>query len=170
MLAVFWPAMFGSGYLFRRRVLCAVPVIGSAHRFASLSTFCCLLAELIQHRVPLPAAVRAAGNGARDVVLETCCEELAGKIEQGRKLDQAALTIREFPSQLVYLFRSADHPEAFAESLRATAEMYEVQARLRAGMVPLIAEPVVITAIALALVLVVAGMFWPFIELITFLS
>jgi general secretion pathway protein F len=162
---VFWPRVSGNRE-FHRRLLRAIPVIGTAIRFATLSTFCRLLAELVRHRVPLPVAVRAAGNGTRDAVLEVRCGTLAERMAGGRTMEQAAKTLPEFPAQLVYVFRSADSPESFVEILRGTAEMCDAQARVRAGLVPLVAEPMVIVSIAFTFILLVVAMFWPLYQLI----
>jgi general secretion pathway protein F len=169
LAVVFWPRATGNVHVFRK-MLRAVPVIGTAGRFAALATFCRLLAELVRHRVPLPVAVRAAGNGTRDAVLELRCGNLAERIEQGQPLDQAATTIPEFPPQLVYVFRSAGHPESFVEVLRGTAEMYDAQARVRAALVPLVAEPIVIVGIAVMFILLVVAMFLPLVKLMTSLT
>jgi len=169
LAVVFWPRDAGNVHVFRK-VLRALPVLGPAGRFAALATFCRLLAELVRHRVPLPVAVRAAGNGTRDAVLEQRCGRLAEQIERGQPMDQAATTIPEFPPQLVYVFRSAGHPDSFAEVLRGTAEMYDAQARVRAALVPLIAEPIVIVGIAVMFILLVVAMFLPLVKLMTSLT
>jgi type II secretory pathway component PulF len=169
LAVVFWPRFTGNPSAYRQ-LLHAVPVIGTAFRFAAVSTFCRLLAELVQHRVPLPAAIRAAGDGARDAVLELRCRMLADRLEQGMPLNEAATAVPQFPAQLAYAFRVADSPASFVEVLRGTAEMYEGQARVRAGLVPLIAEPVVIAGIAVTFILLVVAMFLPLIKLITSLT
>jgi type II secretory pathway component PulF len=169
LIVVLWPRFTGNHAAFRQ-MLHAVPVIGTAFRYAAVSTFCRLLAELVQHRVPLPAAVRAAGGGARDAVLEARCRVLADRLEQGMPLNEAAAAVPQLPALLAYAFRAADSPASFVEVLRGTAEMYDGQARVRAGLVPLIAEPVVIAGIAVTFVLLVVSMFWPLMKMITSLT
>lgn len=169
LAVVYWPQVTGKPPG-RRRWLHAVPVIGTAFRLASLATFCRLLAELVQRRVPLPAALRAAADGARDAHLEARCRVLAERLERGETAHQVAATAPALPPQLAYAFRVAESPASFVEVLRGTAEMYEGQARVRAGLVPLVAEPVVISGIAITMVLLVIAMFLPLLKLITSLT
>ncbi|MCH8830752.1 MAG: type II secretion system F family protein, partial [Planctomycetes bacterium] len=67
---------------FLHRIIAGIPLIGSARRNLSLSTFCHLLALLVERRVPLPRALKAAGAGSRDGVIDAACRKLADDVER----------------------------------------------------------------------------------------
>jgi len=151
---------------FRRRLFCSIPLIGTSFRNSSLATFCHLLALLVENRVSMPAALRVAGIGSRDADIEQSSLQLAAQVEQGARLDEAAYTRRQFPVILLHVFRWSNREETFPEALHAAGEVFEGQARIQAGLVALVVEPIVLIGIALSVGFIVIALFMPLVQML----
>lgn len=149
----------------RRRMFCSIPLIGTSFRNSSLSAFCHLLALMVENQVPLSKALRTAGAGSRDAELEAGCSQLASDLEQGAGLETAAAYRREFPNNLLHVFRWSNRDEIFPEALNAAGEIFEGQARIQAGLVSLIIEPVVLIGVALSMGWIVISLVMPLTQL-----
>lgn len=162
--------LYAAGPVARRRLACATPLLGKAWRYASLATFCCLLAEMVQRSAPLPAALRFAGAGSRDAQLRAGCEAIIADLERGRSLAEAARPRLEFPETVLHVFRSADEPASFCEALQSMGNAYESQAAQRARLTSIALEPMILMGIGTVLVLVVVSLFLPLTKLLNDLS
>ena len=152
--------------VFRRRLFCSIPLIGTSSRNSSLSTFCHLLASLVENRVSMTAALRVAGIGSRDADIEQSALQLAAEVEQGARLDEAASTRRQFPMNLLHVFRWSNREETFPEALHAAGEVFEGQARIQAGLVALVVEQFALIGIALSVGFIVIALFMPLIQML----
>ena len=153
-----------------RRVVCGVPLLGTVLRCTALSEFCRLLALLVDNGVPLPSAVRLTGGAVRDADLEAACGQLADDVEGGQPLQQAAVTIRQFPPSLLQVFHWSDRREAFVDALRAASEVFEARSRIAAHALVTVLEPMTILVVALSVGFFVMAMFMPLVKLLNDLS
>lgn len=153
----------------RHQLLAGIPLVGPIRRNLSLSTFCRLLAVLVDRQVPLPSALRAAGAGSRDGVIDAACRELAVDVEHGQSVEIAAGQ-RQLPPRLAHLFRWSNQPETFSKALRGSATMFEELASARARFVPTVLEPLVILGVGIFVSTCVVSLFMPLISLINNLS
>ncbi|MCH7688998.1 MAG: type II secretion system F family protein [Planctomycetes bacterium] len=151
---------------FRRRLFCSIPLIGTSFRNSSLATFCHLLALLVENRVSMTAALRVAGIGSRDADIEQSSLQLAAEVEQGARLDEAAYTRRQFPMNLLHVFRWSNREETFPEALHAAGEVFEGQARIQAGLVALVVEQFALIGIALSVGFIVIALFMPLMQML----
>jgi type II secretory pathway component PulF len=153
----------------RDQVITAIPLIGPVRRNLSLSTFCRLLAVLVERQVPLSQALQAAGAGSRDGVIDAASRAMAADVERGESVAIAAGQ-RQLPPRLAHLFRWSNQPEAFGKALRGSATMFEELAHARARLVPTVLEPIVIFGVGFFISLCILSLFMPLIELINNLS
>eukprot|EP00913_Durusdinium_trenchii_P008836 g8302.t1 len=179
LLIEYWPAVLGGvcvavGLMFliarqigrvgRRRLLNAVPFVGSALRAVAMATFCRMFAILLQRGVTMSVAIRSAGIGCGDAVIERGCDEMAARMDSGSTLQEAAIPQREFSDEMLHVFDWATRPDVFRDALLASGDAYEGQAGLRAGLVRLIVEPLAVFFVALVLCVVYYVTFQPLSE------
>lgn len=155
---------------FRAAVIHSIPLLGSASRNASLATFCRLLSILIEARVPLDLALQVAGSGSQDPLLEESCQQIAQKVRGGVPLHAAAKSHRTIPLPVLNLFRHVDHPIAFQDALRASGDAFEGESSIRAGLIPLVLEPMVLCGIGVGMSIATIGILLPLIKLLNDLS
>jgi type II secretory pathway component PulF len=131
----------------RVRLWQAVPLFGSASRSVGLSEFCGLLALLIECRLPLPKALRLTAGAVRDPNLAEGSRKLAEQCEGGLPPDQEIAYMPNFPDALAPVFRWEGRPDAFVSGLRAAAELYAAQARVRTWVAGSFIQPIVLALI-----------------------
>lgn len=154
----------------RARLLRYIPVVGGAYRNASLSAFCHLLAILVEHRVAMPAALTAAGTASGDAELEQGSRHIASAVARGESLPMAARSRLEFPPRMSAIFRWSKREAAFPQALHAAGLAYAAQSRVRARLIGLIVEPIVIIVVALLVAVAIIVLLWPLITLISDLT
>ena len=155
-----------TGPRWRQQLVSMIPLIGAARRNLCLSTLCQLLAVLVERRIPVSAALEAAGAGSGDPFLESACHELAADVEQGKPVQPAAEELR-LPARLTHLFRWWGHPEIFPEALRGSAAVFEGQSRTQARVIPGVIQPLVMFGVGLSVLLCVASLLLPLLRLIS---
>lgn len=166
-----WLGMtFWGGKPFRRRLFCIVPLVGPLFRSAALAGFFRLLAMLVENGVPLPDALRMAGQGANDADLRQTCDQLADDVQQGVTLDVAVVGRRQFPPSLQHVFHWSARRGAFPEALRAASDILESQTRIQAEAMALVCEPLILILLATCVGFVILGLFMPLIKLLNELS
>lgn len=73
----------------RNSLFARLPIIGPLWRLTSWAEFCHLLAMLLEARLPLPEALRLAGEGVDDHDVEIACRAMARSVEEGATLSYA---------------------------------------------------------------------------------
>lgn len=115
-----------------RRLLCSIPVLGPLLRFAALTEFCQLLAMLLEAVVPLPEALRLAGDGVRDADLADTCGRMGQLVAAGSPLSEALTAWPAIPAGLGQLFRWSETTHNLPGALRTAGDMFEARARSQA--------------------------------------
>jgi type IV pilus assembly protein PilC len=165
LLTAVWCVRFLPGRSWRVRLWQRIPLFGSASRSVGLSEFCSLLSMLIECRMPLPRALRLTAGALRDPNLAEGSRQLAEKCEQGLPPDQEVAYLRNFPDSLAPLFRWEGRPDAFVSGLRAAAEMYAAQARVRTWLAGAFFQPISLLVVVLLIGGVTFTIFLPLIAL-----
>jgi type II secretory pathway component PulF len=168
LLVIGVPLLVGRANL--RRVSHVIPLLGSMLQFSGLAAFCHFLALLLEARVRLPEALRLSGASCGDSSLKDHAWSLAKGVEEGLSLVDATFGLPHFPQTLMHVFRWQTRGDAFADILRANAEVYEARAKTQSGMLAGIIEPFVLIGIAVVVGGVVIAMFMPLIKLLNELS
>jgi len=164
-----------SGRLFlsrasRRDLVSRIPVIGKVWRLISWAEFCHLLALLLESHLPLPEAVRLAGEGVENQGLNRACHEMANQIEDGASLSEAIARSRKFPKGLAGLLTWSGDRVATAEILHVSGEIYEEKARNQATFTGVIMAVFAVIAILASAFFVVVGLLMPMITLLSRLA
>lgn len=154
----------------RQRMLYRTPLVGPLWRCTGLAQFARLLAMLVECELPLPDALRLAGDGVADEEVADAARQLAREIEAGRTLAESEARQARFPAGLAQSLQWGENSRSLAESLRAAAEMLEGQALIHSEFVFRAAPPLTMIFIVIVLAYIVLGLFMPLIKLITELS
>lgn len=166
----FWAMHFAPGHPIRIRVYQRIPAIGTASRHAALAEFCSLLSILTGCDVPLPEALRLTASALRDGNLREGARRLAETVEKGASAEDEVRLLPNFPNSLSALFRWTDRNLVFSESLRTAGELHAAQARIQAGVVGVIVQPLLLFAIAGTAVGFAYIVFMPLIALLSSLT
>ncbi|MEN6407142.1 MAG: type II secretion system F family protein [Thermoguttaceae bacterium] len=153
-----WPALY------------RVPMIGSLLRWSHLSRFSRLMGLLLDQGVPLPEALRLAGDGLRNTGLFGGCRRTASEVEQGRPLDESMTARRQFPATLVSMVRWGQTMSALPDGFRAAAEMFEGRVRSHGNLLETTLLPIMFLVIAAGVGFFVISLFLPLIFLVQVLS
>ena len=165
LLTAAWCVRFLPGRAWRVRLWQRIPLFGSASRSVGLSEFCSLLSMLIECQMPLPKALRLTAGALRDPNLAEGSRRLAEQCEKGLPPDQEAAYLPHFPDSLAPLFRWEARPDAFVSGLRAAAELYATQARVRTWMAGAFFQPISLLVVVLLIGGVTFTIFLPLIAL-----
>jgi len=170
LLIAAWCVRFLPGRSWRVRLWQYIPLFGSASRSVGLSEFCSLLSMLIECQMPLPKALRLTAGALRDPNLAEGSRRLAEQCEKGLPPDQEAAYLPHFPDSLAPLFRWETRPDAFVSGLRAAAELYAAQARVRTWMAGAFFQPISLLVVVLLIGGVTITIFLPLIALLQSLT
>lgn len=175
LLWLFW--RFGLSPAQRRRFLWCLPLIGPMIRAAALARFSRLLGLLIENNVPLPEALRLAGQGAGDAELGDAAMYLADVVESGRSLKGNEHACQRFPQTFVQLLSQIEGPKPMANAVKAlsdacasSAQMFESQARVAAARIAAISQPLIVFFTGGLVAYLVIALFMPLIRLLNDLS
>ena len=166
-------AAFTGGMWFLRRRAGDLWPFSAALRPGEQARVCELLAALIDARVPLPEALRAAGWASSDPRLGLDVALTADGVAAGARASAAAARRRHLPVHLRTALRREDDPDALAEALRGAAATLRarVDARLGpTGTVSAALQPVLLLGVAAAVALLAAAMLGPLLSLLGALS
>ena len=106
----------------RRRFLWCLPLVGNMIRSAAMARFARLLGLLIENDVPLPEALRLAGQGAADAQLGEAALDLADVVESGRPLSVKEGACRRFPSTFVQLLSQIEEKKPMTAAMHTLAD------------------------------------------------
>jgi len=153
----------------QRKWLYYVPALGRMIRLSAISRFCHLLAIGIDHRVPLPEALRLAGNGSGDAYIGQATSRMATDVAAGHSLSQAASTHRMVP-EITHVFGWEGRDDALSDVLRATGDICAAQARVQSGLIRVLIEPMAVFGVALIVGFVAISLLLPMTRLLNGLS
>lgn len=157
------------GRVGQQRLLNRIPVIGPVLYYASLSQFCRLLALLVENRVQLPQAIRVAGQATGDADVARWCSDVAGELERGASLQDAARRHTRVPRALLPAL-SWDGGDSMSEALQAAGEICEARSRVDSGVIAAAIEPLIILGVALVVGMMIIALFAPLIKLLNALG
>lgn len=161
----------------RRRFLWCLPIVGKMIRSAALARFSQLLSLLLENKVPLPEALRLAGQGAADAELGEAAHYLADVVESGGTIRGNELACKRFPATFVQLLsriegrgQKTDEVQILAEACLSSARMFESQARVASVRIAALCQPLIVVFLAVSVGYLVIALFLPLIKLLNDLS
>ncbi len=134
LLPLAWAtARWAAGPARVRRWVGSIPVFGSLLRYTALAEFCHLSGMLLEAEVPLPEALRLAGDAVRDPDLAETCGRMARLVDSGLPLSEALAAWPAIPAGLGQLLGWSERSETLPAALRAAGAMFEARARSQAN-------------------------------------
>lgn len=154
----------------RRRLLCAIPIVGPLWRWTALAEFSHYLGMLIDSRIPLPQAVPLAAEGTGDAQLQVASHEMARRLKAGLPLAEATEAGEVIPGAFRKVLRWAEGHQSLPETLHMVGELFEAQARARATFAGAVLGIAAVIIVTWGVMFLVIGLFLPLITLINALS
>jgi type II secretory pathway component PulF len=153
-----------------QRALYLAPLVGPCWRMRGLADFSRLMALLLELKVPLPQALRAAASSLREADLQVACRSAAELVEAGVPFSDALARLGTFPPTFGPPIRYGERAADLAGALRGTAEVFEGRLSFQDLFLGAVALPAVLGIVGVMFGLMVIGMFLPLISLIQKLS
>jgi type II secretory pathway component PulF len=147
-------------------LLTNLPLVGNAWHWTGVAETLRCLSLLVQHRVPLPEAMRLAADGATDAYVGNQCRHLADSVEQGTSLTMALVQRHTLPVSIVPLVRWGEQHDALSAALLSAAEMIEQRLEMRANLLVQIIPPIVFVVVGGTVSFGAIALFLPMISLI----
>ena len=170
-VAVVWAAMrITLGPADRAQLLHRTPLIGPLARDSALAQFCPVLAMMIESEIPLPEAIRLAGDSSPDAAMREAAQAMADDASRGRSLAEAARDRPPFPRGFDQFLAWAEPNRGLVDALRLSAETFEARARARAEFVARFCNVVTMTVVLWWVGLTVVALFLPLIQLMNALG
>jgi type II secretory pathway component PulF len=138
-------------------MLTQLPLIGATWHWTGVAEALRSLGLLVEHRLPLPEALRLAGDGATDGYVGLLCRDLARRVDGGAPLFMAMVAQRSLPLSIVPLVRWGEQHGVLPDGLKSAAEMLEGRLKMRSLMLIQILPPlifIIVGAAALAYITV----------------
>ncbi len=154
------------GKVLLHRCLAGIPFVGMMFRCSGLASFCELLAMFVSGQLPLAEGIRLAARGTADADLDERFEALAQCLERGGDDTELFRRLATISPQLVHVFHWKDRGRTFVDALRASARIYENQARLQITLSGILIEPVVVVGVLGGAGLFMAAMLYPMIRML----
>lgn len=154
------------GKVLRDRALASTPFIGTMFRCSALAGFCELLAMFVAGHLPLPEAVRLAGEGSGDADLDLQFQGVAECLEHGEEDPALVRRLANISPNLIHVFHWKTKQATFVDALHAAVRIYENQAQMQITIGGLFLEPVVIVGVLGGIGLFAGSLFAPIIKLL----
>jgi type II secretory pathway component PulF len=153
-----------------QRVLYWIPFVGPIWRFRGLAEFSRLMCLLLELKVPLPQALRAAASGVREGDVRVAARALAELVESGVPMSEALDRFPEFPATFKPLLRWGEQSAALADAFRGTADMCHGRLRVQGVFTDAALLPVILLVVLFFVGSFVMAFMLPLISLIQRLS
>lgn len=122
-------------------LISCLPLVGPAWHWTGVAEMLRGLGLLLEHRIPLPEALRLTAGGITDAHVGGVCRQLAARVEAGAPLWSAIVDSRSLPLSIVPLVHWGEEHDALPEACRSAAEMLEGRLRLRSGLLIQVLPP-----------------------------
>jgi type IV pilus assembly protein PilC len=147
-----------------------LPLVGPTWHWTGTAEMLRGLGLLIEHRVPLPEALRLTAGGISDAYIAQQCRALATRVEGGRSLTMSLVDLRTLPLSIVPLVRWGEQHDQLEASLRSAAEMIENRLKVRSSLLAQVIPPLLYIFVLVSVVSAFLSLFLPLISLIQGLS
>jgi type IV pilus assembly protein PilC len=155
-----------SGRAFRDRLMLGMPMIGSIVRLAVIERFCRVLGAMISAGVPLPDAMRAATDSARNVVYSRALDNAREEMLQGGGIAGPIRATDLFPRSAVQMLQVGEDTGSLDHQLETAGNFYGRELSHQLKRLTTLFEPAVIVFmglivgfVAIALVSAMYGIF-----------
>ena len=158
------------GRRFKESLFLKVPVIGRVYYSSVLSRMAEAMAMMVGAGCDMPLCLRlsAGTTGSEKLILES--EMLAGQIEQGTNILEAAQLCRMIPRLFLYSIQLGTQRNELQDNLYGLGQMYADQARCGQARLQSVLLPMMIIGVGGIVATAVLAMFLPIVQVITSLS
>lgn len=147
-----------------------LPIVGGVWRWTGLADFCHWLALLIEQGLPMPEALRLAGQAAQDSSVRGGADQLAAEVEEGRSLADAVAEGGALPPRLARLIRWGEKRGGLPDILHMAGEMFAARATAHSSFAAAALSVACFIIVIVGVNLVILGLMLPMITLISRLS
>lgn len=158
--------MSESGALF----LYAIPIFGTMWRNRSHAEFSKLLAMMVENDLPLPTALRLAGDGVNDGYVRASAYRMSDYVQQGGSLVEAARLQYRLSPSFVQALICGRQDNMLPDSLKVASEHFAAQTLVDTRMAGLGMEPVIVLVLGASVALLIVALFMPLVNLLSSLS
>lgn len=148
------------------QLVAALPLFGPLWHWGGSSELLRALALMLEHRIPLPLALRLTGEGISDAALAKHCRQLQERVEQGMELSRAMQKSPTLPPSIFPIVRSGERAGNVPAALCAAAEMLEARLITQSSLVLFLAPTVIFFLIVGMALMLVFGFMGPMVSLI----
>jgi len=143
------------------RLVATVPLLGPLSRWSGFAEWSSLLSVLTRNQIPLPEALRLAGDGVSNDYVGGISHWLADGAEKGQTVWQMLSTTRQTPSSLIPLLRWGEEKGMLADAFDTGRELLESRVRVRSLLLQSVLPPFLFIAVACCALFVVSALFLP---------
>lgn len=158
------------GKSFREGILLGLPLIGNLTRCSLIARFLRMISMAVGSGVPMPQALRLAGDATGSPAMIRDADRLAGEVEHGESIFAANQSSRIIPPLFGFCVQVATGREALPASVAQLAKAYENRATHALGLVRVVFLPVIVCLLGTIMAFGIAGMFLPLVSLINCVS
>jgi len=138
-----------------------LPVFGAIFRSLALSRFCRILGTMLHNGIPLLKALGIAKDSTGNKILSDAIEKSAESITAGQKLADPLRRNKYFPTDVVEMIAIAEEANSLEKVLIDVADGLEKRTSRNMDLMVKLLEPVMLLVMAVAVLLVVAGLLLP---------
>jgi len=138
-----------------------LPVFGTIFRSLALSRFCRILGTMLHNGIPLLKSLSIAKDSTGNKLLADAIEKSAESITAGQKLADPLRRNKYFPADVVEMIAIAEEANSLEKVLIDVADGLEKRTSRNMDLMVKLLEPVMLLVMAVAVLLVVAGLLLP---------
>jgi general secretion pathway protein F len=128
--------------------LYAIPLVGTLLRSARLAGFAELLGILVDHEVPLPEALRLAGEASSDPLTRASSRRVQEFLSNGVPLAEALRGRGLVPEWVAWMMGLGERRGTLGKSLHQIADIYRRQVEMRAALLRSVLPPFLVIGTA----------------------
>jgi general secretion pathway protein F/type IV pilus assembly protein PilC len=157
---IFWSRTLSGRYTLDALRL-RLPVFGNIFRSLALSRFCRILGTMLHNGIPLLKSLSIAKDSTGNKLLSDAIEKSAESITAGQKLADPLRRNKYFPPDVVEMIAIAEEANSLEKVLIDVADGLEKRTSRSMELMVKLLEPVMLLVMAVAVLLVVAGLLLP---------
>jgi general secretion pathway protein F/type IV pilus assembly protein PilC len=138
-----------------------LPVFGNIFKSLALSRFCRILGTMLHNGIPLLKSLSIAKDSTGNKILSDAIEKSAESITAGQKLADPLRRNKYFPPDVVEMIAIAEEANSLEKVLIDVADGLEKRTSRNMELLVKLLEPVMLLVMAVAVLLVVAGLLLP---------
>lgn len=148
-------------------VLLRVPLIGRLNRNMNAARFSRTMSGLLESGTPILQAITTAKNTLKNLVMREAAEQVIDQVRGGSSVGAALKKTTVFPSLMVHMIASGETSGDLAQMFNIVAEYLEDEFDNATTIVLNLLEPLIIIFLGGVVLLIVAAIFLPILNLNT---